>query len=105
MPLMRSKPPLTLGRAGLQSERMQLAAHLGFKGFIDDLVLLDAGFAPESLRDDRRRIMVAVAGKIADRHFGIRYSHPDQSFDVVRSHGHRADLLAGLRFICATELP
>jgi hypothetical protein len=93
-----AEPPLTLGRTSLQRKRMQFAAHLLFERLIDDLMLLDTGFAPESLGDDCRRVMVAVAGKIADRHFGIRYSHPNQSFDVVRSHGHWADLLAGLRF-------
>jgi hypothetical protein len=41
--------PLTLGRTGLQRKRMQFAAHLRLERLIDDLVLLDAGFAPESL--------------------------------------------------------
>ena len=38
----RMDPPSPVRRAGLQGQRMQLTAHLGFERLIDDLVLLDA---------------------------------------------------------------
>ena len=43
--LARPSHRLALGGAGLQGKRMQLAAHLGLERLIDDLVLLDPGFA------------------------------------------------------------
>ena len=39
------EPFLRFRRAGLQRQRVQLASHLAFQGRIDDLMLLDAGFA------------------------------------------------------------
>ena len=39
------QPMLSLRRAGLQRQRMELASHLGLERLIDDLVLLDARFA------------------------------------------------------------
>src|SRR5580704_5165362 len=77
-------------RAGLQRQRMQLAAHFGLERLVDDLVLLDSGFAAKRFGDHGCGIMVAVAGEIADRHLGVRNARPDQAFDIVRSHCHDA---------------
>src|SRR5215470_9698665 len=57
--------------AGLQRERVQNAAHLAFQGGVDQLVLLHARFSAKAFRDDRRGVVVAVAGEIADRHLGV----------------------------------
>src|SRR4249920_1091904 len=56
-----------VGRAGLQGKRVELAAHLGLERLVDDLVLLHARLAAEGFGDDRCGVVVAVAGKIADR--------------------------------------
>src|SRR5438132_2775315 len=61
-------PGSLLRRAGLQGERVQLAAHLGLERFVDNLVLLHPRLAAEGLGEHGRRIVVAVAGEIADRH-------------------------------------
>ena len=59
-------------RAGLQSERVQLAAHLAAQRFIYKLVLLNPGFAPEAFGQDGSRIVVAVAGEVPDGHLRVR---------------------------------
>src|ERR1700733_6430860 len=91
---MRPARPSALGGTGLQSERMQLAAHFGLERFVDDLVLLNPGLTAKRFGDDGCRVMVAVAGEVADGHRGVRNARPDQSFDVTRSHGHLASHLA-----------
>src|SRR5712692_8162446 len=58
--------------AGLQGERMQRAAHLAFQRVVDHLVLLHPRLAAKRGGDHGRRIMVTVAGEIADRHFRVR---------------------------------
>src|ERR1700682_2249150 len=87
-PLSPAPPDLTLRHAGLQRQRVKYAAHLALQRLIDDLVLLDAGFAAERLRDHGRRIVVAIAGQIADRHLGVGYSRLDHRFDIVGVHRH-----------------
>src|ERR1700694_4901331 len=79
---------LALRHPGLQRQRVEYAAHLPLQRLIDDLVLLDAGFAPERLRDHGRRVMIAVPGQIADRHLGVGYSRLDHRFDIVGVHRH-----------------
>src|SRR5580704_7535067 len=77
----RRMPPVAarLGfrRTGLQRQRVELAAHFAFQRLVDDLVLLDSGFAAKRYGDHRRGIMVAVAGEIADRHLGVGNACPD----------------------------
>jgi hypothetical protein len=34
--------------------------------------------------------MIPVAGKILDRHLGVRDARADQSLDIACSHGHGA---------------
>src|SRR6266851_7300255 len=85
---MESPAPLALRHPGLQRQRVKHAAHLALQRLIDDLVLLDAGFAAERLRDHGRRIVVAIAGQIADRHLGVGYSRLDHRFDIAGVHRH-----------------
>src|ERR1700682_2500838 len=87
-PLSPAPPDLTLRHAGLQRQRVKYSAHLALQRLIDDLVLLDAGFAAERLRDHGRRIVVAIAGQIADRHLGVGYSRLDHRFDIAGVHRH-----------------
>src|ERR1700728_4929044 len=77
-------------RAGLQSERVELAAHFALQSVVDDLVLLHPGFPAKGLGDDGRGVVVAVTGKIANRHLCVWDASPDKSLDIVRSHGHEA---------------
>src|ERR1700694_4384640 len=81
-------PDLSLGYPGLQRQGVKHAAHLALQRLIDNLVLLDAGFAAERLRDHSRRIVVAIAGQIADRHLGVGYSCLDHRFDIAGVHRH-----------------
>src|SRR6266567_2121371 len=55
------------GCAGLQRKRVQLVAHPAEQRLIDQLVLLDPGFAAERAGDDLRGIVIAVAAQILDR--------------------------------------
>src|SRR6202171_4971739 len=110
-PLSPAPPDLTLRHAGLQRQRVKYSAHLSLQRLIDDLVLLDAGFAAERLRDHGRRIVVAIAGQIADRHLGVRYSRLDHRFDIAGVHRHSSisplpavRIAAGDRRAAAPEL-
>src|SRR5258708_6808395 len=69
----KPKPPRRsrLRYARLKGKRMQRAAHLPAQGFVHQLVLLHPRLAAERFGDHRRRIMVAVAGEIADGHRGV----------------------------------
>src|SRR5690348_18440704 len=51
---------------------------------IHSLVLPDAAHSREAAADHARRIMVAVAGEIADRHVGVGNTRLDQPFDLAR---------------------
>src|SRR3972149_4517464 len=62
---------------GLQSERVQRAAHGTLQRSIDQLMLLHTRLAAEALGHDRGGIMIAVAGEVADGHLRIR----DRGFD------------------------
>src|SRR4029079_918788 len=57
----RPHAPMGARRAGLQSERMQHAAHLPLECLVDQLMLLHARLALERWSDDGRGIVVAVA--------------------------------------------
>src|SRR5438552_11742071 len=84
-----SRPPkLPLRRAGLQGERVQLAAHFGLERLIDDLVLLHPRLAAEGFRQHGGGIVVAVSGQVADGYLGVRQARLDQPLDVTCSHGH-----------------
>src|SRR5665647_278831 len=91
-PVSPANPPETAGkragRSGLQRQGVQHAAHLAFERLIDQLMLLDPGFALERRRNHGRRVVVAVTGKIADRHFGVRNARFDQPLDFAGIHRH-----------------
>src|SRR6185437_12090990 len=84
-----------LGRARLQGEGVQLVAHAAAQGLVDHLMLLDARLALEGGGDDMRRVMVAVAPEILDRHPRIGEAVADQLLDRRRIHCHRNRLSAG----------
>ena len=69
---------------GFELQCVKLTPYSPAKRGIDRLVLPDAAQAFEASADDARRIMVAVAGKIADRHLGVGDRGPDQPLDLVR---------------------
>src|SRR4029077_13568719 len=95
---------LAPGDAGLQCQGMQLAAHLGLKRLVDDLVLLHPGLAAKRLGHHGGRVMVAVAGKIANRDLGVRDARLDQPLDLVRIHRHGSGLLKVPRQASTSEL-
>src|SRR5262249_32926130 len=55
-------------QTGLQGQRVERATHLAFQRVVDELMLLHPRLAAKRFCDDRRRVMVAITGKIADRH-------------------------------------
>jgi len=61
-----SKPPSPLRDAGLQRQRMQLAAHFGLERVIDDLVLLDAN-PLDSISNTRKIRSVVINGRYLSR--------------------------------------
>src|SRR5512139_1148270 len=71
-----------------QLQRVERAAHPPAERLIDRLVLLDPRQAPEALRNDARRIMVPVAGKIDDLDARVGDPLADQSLDILRRHRH-----------------
>src|SRR3954469_17885768 len=61
---------LPLRGAGLQRQRVQLAAHVTLERLVNNLMLLRPRFAAERGRDHGRRIVVAVAGEVPDGDLG-----------------------------------
>src|SRR5947209_6413441 len=55
---------------------------------IDRLVLPDAAHSFKAAADYTRRIMVLVAGKIADRHLGVGNRRLDQLLNLGCGHWH-----------------
>src|SRR6478735_10282161 len=68
---------------------VKLTPHAPPKRRIDRLVLANAAHSFKAAADHASRIMVAVAGKVADRHFGVGYRRLDQRLDIVRGHRHQ----------------
>src|SRR6185503_20252345 len=81
-------PFLILRRAGLQSERVQLTTHPALKRLVNHLVLLYPRLAAECCRNNRRGIMIAITGEVANFDFGVGQSLPYQGFNRPRIHGH-----------------
>src|SRR5207253_4549053 len=67
---------------------VKLSPHSSPKRRIDGLVLLNAAQSREAAADNAGGIMVAIAGEVADRHFGIRDDRLDQPLDLACRHGH-----------------
>src|SRR5690606_34337363 len=64
---------------------------------LDHLVLLHAGLAAETLRDDLGGIMVSVSGKVADRHLCVGNPLAYQFFDLMCVHSHaKSPAVSGL---------
>src|ERR1700730_15834421 len=77
---------------------MQFATHGAAERFVDELMLLELGFAGEFRGNDDRRIMVVVAGKVGDFDLGVRNALLDQALDFRRWHGHRVTFPFSLSF-------
>src|SRR5579863_6944559 len=77
-------------RRRLQLQGMQRPAHMGAQRLIDELMLLQLRLAGKFLRDDRRRVMIAVARQIADFDLCIRDRRNDQFLDFGCGHRHQA---------------
>src|SRR5665213_939571 len=74
--------------ARLQREGVQLIAHRSAKRLVDQLVLLNPGFAAEGGGDDMGRVMLPVATAILDRDARVREAFLDQPHDRLRVHRH-----------------
>src|SRR5204863_9978794 len=83
-----------LRSSGLQRQRVQFAAHFTLERLVDELVLLNPRFALERGGDHGRRIVVPVAGEVADRNVRVWDTGPDQPLDLASVHSHRARLLS-----------
>jgi hypothetical protein len=77
---------------------MQHAAHLALECLVNQLMLLNPGLALERCRDDGRRIVIAIAGKVTNRHLRIRNVRLDQPLDFTGLHSHRPALLRRSQF-------
>src|SRR5690606_33708550 len=72
---------------------MQRLSHAAAQCLVDHLMLLDTRLAAKALRDDFRRIMIAIPCKIADGDPGIGNGFLDELLDVMGGHGHEGLLL------------
>src|SRR3954469_3225941 len=68
---------LRVRHRGFELQCVKLTSDAPPKRGIDGLMLLDPAQSGEAAADDARRIMVAVAGEVADRHLGVRNSGLD----------------------------
>src|SRR5262245_49265645 len=75
---------------------MQHAAHLALERLIHQLMLLHPRLALERWRDDRRGIMITIAGEIPDRDLSIWNVCLDQALNFDGIHRHR-QVLANLK--------
>ena len=73
---------------GFSSQVVQILAHLGLEGIVDDLVLLDPRLAAEYFRDHGCGIMIAVAGEVLDADLGVGETLLDHPRDVFGGHSH-----------------
>src|SRR5690348_4135201 len=85
---------LRLGHCRLELQCVKLSPNSPPKCGIDRLVLLDAAHPGEAAADHLRRIMVTVAGEVADRHLGVRNGRLDQTLDFARRHRHQRFVLS-----------
>src|SRR4051794_23498714 len=81
----------------LELQCVKLSPYTAPKRRIDSLMLPDPAHSREAPADHARRIMIAVASEITDRHLGVRYGRRDQPLDLFRRHRHqRPRLFTGL---------
>src|SRR5215213_11431040 len=79
---------------GFELQCVKLTPYTPPKRGIDGLVLLDAAQPFEAAAHHAGRIMVPVAGEIADRHFGIGNGCLDEALDLARRHWHQMLVLS-----------
>src|SRR3569833_527310 len=95
MSAMREAGSVTFGlqsgwHCGFELQCVKLTPHSAPERGIDRLMLADPAEAGEAAADHARRIMVAVAGKVADRDLGAGNGGLDQRFDLACGHRHSA---------------
>src|SRR2546423_4842395 len=86
---------LRIRHCGLELQCVKLSPYSPPERGIDRLVLLDPAHSGKAPAHHARRIMVAVAGEVADRHLGLRNGRLDQPLDLAPGHGHQM-LLASM---------
>src|SRR4030095_7433897 len=74
---------------GLQLQGVQLAPHLSPERGMDGLVLAHPAHAGEALAANPCRIVVAVAGEVADLDAGVGNGRDDHRLNVVCGHRHQ----------------
>src|SRR6188472_282535 len=67
---------------------MKFAPHSPAERLVDQLVLANSIHPGKARRNYLRRIMVSVAGKVADFYFRVRNGSADHVLDVFGSHWH-----------------
>src|SRR4051794_27179296 len=80
---------------GLELQCVKLSPHSIPKRRIHSLMLLDAAHPFEAPADHAGRVMVAIAGKIANADLSVGNRRLDQPVDVGGGHGHQL-LLASM---------
>src|ERR1041385_3262988 len=78
-----------LRHRGLELQCVKLSPYSPPKRGIDRLMLPDPAHPFKAAADNTCGIMVAVSGKIANDHFGVRNGCLDQPFDLGCSHRHQ----------------
>src|SRR5262249_8384464 len=81
-------PNLPVWDAGLQCQRMQLAAHFPLERGVNQLVLLHPGLTAKRLGDHGRRVVIAVTGEIANSYLRVGNARLDQPLDLLGVHRH-----------------
>jgi hypothetical protein len=77
-----------IGWGGLERKGMQFAAHTPAKGFINNLMLLDAGFAAKFFGHYMASVMITIAAQIGNGDVSAGQRFFDQAFNLLRFHGH-----------------
>src|SRR3546814_17039912 len=75
--------PQSVRRRGLKRKRVKHSAHIALQGIIDHLVLLHLALAAESLGADFGRIVISVAGKVANGHARAGYTRLNTILNVA----------------------
>src|SRR5206468_2015532 len=79
---------LRIRHCGFELQCVKLSPYSSPERGIDRLMLPDAAQPREAPAHHACGIMVAVAGKIADRHFGVGDRRLDQPLDLFGGHRH-----------------
>src|SRR3954463_5313626 len=90
---------LRVRHRGFELQCVKLSPNSPPERGIDGLVLPDPAEPGKAWADDAGRIMIAVAGEVADRHLGVGNRRLDQRLDLAGRHRHqRPNPFTGLCF-------